>query len=334
MRKNYQYEILADALIIPVPPILGKDNNPQQWWSINDCKILSATFRHEIETFLKSFSPYLPKEEKGFEPATPQRLVNLQPTISGLLAPKKSKSITFPEAQPISSITSSTRLGAIIATTSATPKESSKDWYPPDKLGTFPEIFPMIPSTSRTLWKKSVLFEDRRDLQIHRATAPIQMGVIWIEDLTKIPPRLSKRPPAVPMKPKEELNPVMDIVYMSHILLIHFITTRTFDIESLYHSTYFLNIPFNTTFYHLKTQNSFLYLLCLIYYIFATVMDIVYTNYILLIHLFTTRTFDMKSLYHSTYFFTLSLANRVLPFKNPKTPFIATSFYLLHFLLH
>ena len=66
----------------------------------------------------------------------------------------------------------------------------------------------------------------------------------------------------------------------------------------------------------------------------GTVMDIVYTNYILLIHLFTTRTFDMKSLYHSTYFFTLSLTNRVLPFKNPKTPFIATSFYLLHFLLH
>ena len=43
---------------------------------------------------------------------------------------------------------------------------------------------------------------------------------------------------------------VMDIVYMTHILLIHFITTRTFDIESLYHSTYFLNISFKTVFYH------------------------------------------------------------------------------------
>jgi len=31
---------------------------------------------------------------------------------------------------------------------------------------------------------------------------------------------------------------VMDIVYTTHILLIHFITTRTFDMESLYHSTY------------------------------------------------------------------------------------------------
>jgi len=39
---------------------------------------------------------------------------------------------------------------------------------------------------------------------------------------------------------------VMDIVYMTHILLIHFITTRTFDIESLYHSTYFLTYPLQT----------------------------------------------------------------------------------------
>jgi hypothetical protein len=44
MRKNYQYKILADRLVIPVLPIFGKDNNPQQWWSINDYEILLATF--------------------------------------------------------------------------------------------------------------------------------------------------------------------------------------------------------------------------------------------------------------------------------------------------
>src|SRR6266436_1311735 len=60
-------------------------------------------------------------------------------------------------------------------------------------------------------------------------------------------------------------------------------------------------------------------------------MDIVYTTHTLLIHFITTRTFDMKSLYHSTYFLNISLTNRVLPFKNPKTPFIFTLFYLLHF---
>jgi hypothetical protein len=63
---------------------------------------------------------------------------------------------------------------------------------------------------------------------------------------------------------------VMDIVYMTHILLIHFITTRTFDIESLYHSTYFLTYPLQTVFYLLKTQKLLSYLLCSIYYIFAT----------------------------------------------------------------
>src|SRR5258705_9333696 len=52
------------------------------------------------------------------------------------------------------------------------------------------------------------------------------------------------------------MTSVMDIVYTSHILLIHFITTRTFDIESLYHSTYFLNISFNTVFYLLKNPKT------------------------------------------------------------------------------
>ena len=62
--------------------------------------------------------------------------------------------------------------------------------------------------------------------------------------------------------------PVMDIVYMTHILLIHFITTRI-DIESLYHSIYFLTYPLQTVFYLLKTQKLLSYLLCSIYYLFC-----------------------------------------------------------------
>ena len=71
--------------------------------------------------FLKSFAPYLPKGEKELRPTTPRKTSILQPAISGLLPPKKSKSVknvTFPEFLPISSITSSTRLGAIITTAS------------------------------------------------------------------------------------------------------------------------------------------------------------------------------------------------------------------------
>ena len=61
---------------------------------------------------------------------------------------------------------------------------------------------------------------------------------------------------------------VMDIVYTNYILLIHLFTTRTFDMESLYHSTYFLTYPLQTVFYLLKTQKLLSYLPCSIYYIF------------------------------------------------------------------
>jgi hypothetical protein len=44
LRRDYQYKFVGDRLVIVVPPVLGKDNNPQQWWSINDYKILSAAF--------------------------------------------------------------------------------------------------------------------------------------------------------------------------------------------------------------------------------------------------------------------------------------------------
>jgi len=49
---------------------MGKDNNPHQWWNINDYEILCAAYRQEVELFLKSFSPYLLKGEKIAEPTT------------------------------------------------------------------------------------------------------------------------------------------------------------------------------------------------------------------------------------------------------------------------
>src|ERR1700683_2466286 len=119
MRKAYQSNIAAEGSI-PVLPIWGKDNDPQQWWKINDYKILCAAFRHEVEWFLKSFIPYLPKGEKEFQPTTPQKALIL-PAVAEPLPPKKSKltkNVTFPKVLPISSITSSTRLGAMITATS------------------------------------------------------------------------------------------------------------------------------------------------------------------------------------------------------------------------
>ena len=77
------------------------------------------------------FSPYLLKEEGGSQPASFQRAVSFKPTVLALLPPKKSRNVTFPEALPISSITSSARLGAIIGTASATLKDQSQDRHPP-----------------------------------------------------------------------------------------------------------------------------------------------------------------------------------------------------------
>ena len=61
---------------------------------------------------------------------------------------------------------------------------------------------------------------------------------------------------------------VMDIVYTTHTLLIHFITTRTFDMKSLYHYTYFL-ISLTNRVLPFKAQKLLSYLPCSIYYIFC-----------------------------------------------------------------
>ena len=129
--RNCYYEVLANGLAILEPPIWGKTNNPQQWWSLNDYEILSAAFWHKGDLFRKFYSPYLSKGESKPKPVTPWKSVNLLPTILGLLPPKKSRNMTFLEALPISSITSSTRLGTIVGTALAVLKESSKDFYPP-----------------------------------------------------------------------------------------------------------------------------------------------------------------------------------------------------------
>ena len=131
MRKDYQYDLLADRSAIPVPPVWGKDNNPHQWWNINDYEILCAAYRQEVELFLKSFLPYLLKGDKTSEPTTPQKPTPSFPSISGISAPKKPRKVSFPQAPPISSITSSTRLGAMIEATSSAPKEDAWEQYPP-----------------------------------------------------------------------------------------------------------------------------------------------------------------------------------------------------------
>ena len=123
--KDYQYKVLIDGLSIPVSPLCGKYNDPRQWWSLNNYEILCATYRHETEIFLRTLSPYLLKEELEPDPTTPPRAPRLYPSVSG--PPKKSRNVTFP-AVPISSITSSVRLGAML---SEGLEKTDKERYPP-----------------------------------------------------------------------------------------------------------------------------------------------------------------------------------------------------------
>jgi len=116
--------------------------------------------------------------------------------------------VTFLEAQPISSITSSTRLGTIIATTSAAPEKTSGNWYPP----------PQAWNTSGNNSDNPFDEQDSSDeivSTIQRPKGPPNLPSDSSDSdksnvdrgPPKIPLRLSKRPPAVPTKPKEELNP-------------------------------------------------------------------------------------------------------------------------------
>ena len=68
---------------------------------------------------------YLPKGELEPDPTTPPQAPRLYPSVSG--PPKKSRSVTFP-AVPISSITSSVRLGAML---SEGLEKTNKERYPP-----------------------------------------------------------------------------------------------------------------------------------------------------------------------------------------------------------
>jgi hypothetical protein len=126
------------------------------------------------------------------------------------MLPKKSRNVTFPETQPISSITSSTRLGAIVSSILAGTKELSQDQYPPwqpwsvshnDSDNPFNEgkSLEEIVSTVRRPRGPPTPPSDSSDSEkdtLDRNGEP-----------SKLPPQSSKRPTAILMMPKEDLVP-------------------------------------------------------------------------------------------------------------------------------
>ena len=91
LREEAGDYLVEQKMAIPRPPRWRKNNDPEQWWNINDFKILCASYRHEVEGFLKTVSPYFPRGPKlddNFpEPCTPTRVTGRSASVSELPAP-------------------------------------------------------------------------------------------------------------------------------------------------------------------------------------------------------------------------------------------------------
>ena len=90
LREEAGDYLVEQGMAIPRLPCWGKNNDPEQWWNINDFEILCASYRHEVEGFLKPFSPYFPigpKSDDDFpEPRTPTRVTGWTASVSELSA--------------------------------------------------------------------------------------------------------------------------------------------------------------------------------------------------------------------------------------------------------
>jgi len=63
LRAEAKDYLVAEGLAILKPLLWGKDNDPTEWWNINDFEILLVCYRHEVEMFLKIVAPYFPRAQ-------------------------------------------------------------------------------------------------------------------------------------------------------------------------------------------------------------------------------------------------------------------------------
>ena len=63
LREEAEDYLVEQGMAIPRPPHWGKNNNPEQWWNINDFEILCASYQHEVEGFLETVSLYFPEDQ-------------------------------------------------------------------------------------------------------------------------------------------------------------------------------------------------------------------------------------------------------------------------------
>ena len=142
MRAEAKYYLVAKGLAIPKPLLWGKDNDPTEWWNINDFKILSACYGHEVEMVLKIVAPHFPRvqelDDYSFpELCTPTGKSALPSSVTELPPPWKFRSAQGEphnrfHLPPLSTITSRRNLTRLISDKPVTPseKEVNSD-YPP-----------------------------------------------------------------------------------------------------------------------------------------------------------------------------------------------------------
>jgi hypothetical protein len=51
LREEAGDYLVEQGMAIPRPPRWEKNNDPEQWWNINDFEILCASYQHEVEGF-------------------------------------------------------------------------------------------------------------------------------------------------------------------------------------------------------------------------------------------------------------------------------------------
>ena len=88
LREEARDYLVGNGMAVFTPPLWVKNNNPEEWWSVNDFEILCASYRHEVEGFLKMVSPYFPRglksEDDILELHTPSSFARQNTLVSEL----------------------------------------------------------------------------------------------------------------------------------------------------------------------------------------------------------------------------------------------------------
>jgi hypothetical protein len=65
LREEARDYLVRNGMAIPKPLLWVKNNNPEEWWNVNNFEILCASYQHEVKGFLKMVSPYFPRGLKS-----------------------------------------------------------------------------------------------------------------------------------------------------------------------------------------------------------------------------------------------------------------------------